>query len=273
MLKYLNIKFLMQVILSILLIVYIYKYYNIDGFKNIDDNYPANTQPEVLNYIPLNIYQTWKTDNLPPKMKKNIEYLIHANPEFKHHLYSDHDCRDFIKKHFHKDVLNAYDSLQPGAYKADLWRYCILYIKGGVYLDIKYQNYPGFRLIELLDTSHYVKDIENSGRGIYNAAIISYPGDYKLLKTIREIIKNVNNKYYGKSPLSPTGPLLLRKSFTNEEFNKLDMYLGEHNAQTAIFHNKKPILVMYNGYRDEQNDIKGYKSYSNMWMDREVYKN
>ena len=35
------------------------------------------------------------------------------------------------------DVLNAYDSLIPGAYKADLFRYLVLYREGGVYLDCK----------------------------------------------------------------------------------------------------------------------------------------
>ena len=269
-LKYLNIKNLLKLILMILFVVISYKYYNLEGFKN-NDNYPAKTQPKITNSIPLHIYQTWKDNDLPPKMKKSVEYLIYANPEFKHQLYTDNQCRDFIKTHFHKDVLDAYDNLRPGAYKADLWRYCILYIKGGIYLDIKYQTYPGFKLIHILDTAHYVKDNQESGAGVYNAAIITYPGDYKLLKSIREIINNVNNNYYGEGALSPTGPVLLRKYFTHEEYNKLDMSLGESNGQTAIFHNKQPILIMYNGYRDEQKHMNGYKSYFDMWTDREIY--
>lgn len=30
----------------------------------------------------------------------------------------------------------AYDALIPGAFKADLFRYCVLFIYGGVYADI-----------------------------------------------------------------------------------------------------------------------------------------
>jgi len=33
-------------------------------------------------------------------------------------------------------VKEAYDALIPGAFKADLFRYCVLFIYGGVYADI-----------------------------------------------------------------------------------------------------------------------------------------
>ena len=55
-------------------------------------------------------------------------------------------CREFIKNNFDLDILNAYDILKPGAFKADLWRCCILYIYGGIYLDIKYGCFAGFKL-------------------------------------------------------------------------------------------------------------------------------
>ena len=63
--------------------------------------------------IPLTIYQTWYTKDLPPKMHENVELLKKQNPEFEHFLYDDNDCRKFIKENFDKDVLNAYDSLIP----------------------------------------------------------------------------------------------------------------------------------------------------------------
>ena len=77
--------------------------------------------------IPLNIFQTWKTKELPPKMQEIVNKLKKQNPEFKHYLFDDNDCRNFIKKHFNKDVLQAFDNLIPGAYKADLFRYQILW--------------------------------------------------------------------------------------------------------------------------------------------------
>lgn len=38
--------------------------------------------------------------------------------------------------HFPAEVKEAYDDLIPGAFKADLFRYCVLFIYGGVYADI-----------------------------------------------------------------------------------------------------------------------------------------
>ena len=52
--------------------------------------------------------------------------ILNNNPEFNHYLYDDKMCREFIKQNFQK-CFYVFDKLKPGAYKADLWRYCILY--------------------------------------------------------------------------------------------------------------------------------------------------
>ena len=77
---------------------------------------------------------------LPPKMYE----CVHNNLIFNnvgldciHYLFNDADCRAFIINEYPPDVLTAYDRLIPTAFKADLWRYCVLYKYGGVYLDIK----------------------------------------------------------------------------------------------------------------------------------------
>ena len=53
-------------------------------------------------------------------------------------IYDDKEIIQFFKDHY-KDsdrYINKFNKLQ-GAHKADLWRYCVLYHYGGVYLDIK----------------------------------------------------------------------------------------------------------------------------------------
>ena len=117
--------------------------------------------------IPLDIYQTWFTKDLPPKMRERVELLKIQNPRFNHHLFDDNDCREFIKTHFQPDVLEAYDTLIPGAYKADLWRLCVLFINGGIYVDIKFCCVNGFKLIELTETEHLAKD--RPPNSIYNS--------------------------------------------------------------------------------------------------------
>ena len=165
--------------------------------------------------IPLDIYQTWFTKDLPQKMSERVELLKAQHPRFKHHLFDDNDCREFIKNNFKSDVLEAYDSLIPGAYKADLWRLCVLFIKGGIYLDIKLICINGFRLIELTENNHFVKD--RPVNSIYNALMACQKGNMFLYKCIRQIVENVKNKYYGNTPLSPTGPNMLGSVVINHK--------------------------------------------------------
>ena len=83
-----------------------------------------------------------KEVGLPPKMYECIVSNLIYNRvgiDCIHYLYNDDDCRAFIRDAFPPDVVAAYDLLIPTAFKADLWRYCVLYKFGGVYLDIKYK--------------------------------------------------------------------------------------------------------------------------------------
>ena len=172
--------------------------------------------PLKYNYnpiIPLKIFQTWYTKDLPQAMKERVEYLKETHPRFEHFLFDDNDCRKFIQDNFNSGVLNAYDRLIPGAYKADLWRYCVLYIHGGIYMDVKYYPINKFKLINLLEEEHWVLD--NDGNGVYNALMVCKAKNEILLKAIYQIVENVKNKYYGNSFLEPTGPGLLAKYFTN----------------------------------------------------------
>jgi mannosyltransferase OCH1-like enzyme len=112
---------------------------------------PFPMKNNLVSVIPLNLFQTWHTKDLPPKMKKCVESVKKENPDFTYYLMDDKDCRQFLIENFDKEIVWAYDSLIPGAYKADLWRYCILYKLGGIYMDIKYQCSNGFRLKALTD--------------------------------------------------------------------------------------------------------------------------
>lgn len=51
-------------------------------------------------------------------------------------FYTDKDIENFLSTHFPPEVRQAYDALLPGSFKADLFRYCVLLIYGGVYADI-----------------------------------------------------------------------------------------------------------------------------------------
>jgi len=221
--------------------------------------------------IPLHIYQTWHNKELDTKMQECVDTLILLNSEFEHHLYDDSDCADFIKHNFDVDVYLSYNSLLPGAYKADLWRYCVLYKNGGIYIDIKYCNTYDFKLISLTDSEYFVKDIDENGGGVYNAFMVCKPGNKKLLTCINNIVDNVKNKYYGQSDLEPTGPLLLKKEFTDTEIKNMRLSLGEKDCptKTCINLDGKPILSIYKEYYETRKENK--KDYHELWKNKQVY--
>jgi len=81
-----------------------------------------------ISNIPLNIFQSWGTLDLPLHMKNNVDKLQQDNPEFKYYLYDDNMSRNFIMEYFDNEIVYTFDKLKPGAFKSDLWRLCILYI-------------------------------------------------------------------------------------------------------------------------------------------------
>jgi mannosyltransferase OCH1-like enzyme len=222
--------------------------------------------------IPLNIYQSWEHRNLSVNMINNINLLIQNNPEFNYYLYSDDDCRYFIKKNFDKSVLDAFDSLIPGAYKSDLWRYCVLYKNGGIYIDIKFCSTES--LINLINkhTTYYVKDRKeySCDNGVYNGFIISPANNPVLLNCINQIVKNVKNKYYGKTPLDPTGPCLFGY-YINKLHNNNDIRLF-FDGKNIIDKNNNIVLFQYPSYRFEQRKMTSKSHYSILWALNNIYK-
>jgi mannosyltransferase OCH1-like enzyme len=235
------------------------------------------TSSNITPIIPLDIYQTWHTKKLPKYMKKCTESLQRDNPEFKYHLYDDADCREFIKDNFDNDVLYAYDTLIPGAYKADLWRYCILYKKGGIYLDIKYKCMNGFKLITLTDNEYFVKDryIGLGKHGIYNAFMICKSGNKQMIQCINQIVKNVKIRDYCTNPLEVSGPLLLIKYLTPGEIKNIRIKLDadEINQKFYLLLDNNPIITMYPEYRMEQKQTQKTKYYDTLWREKNIYNN
>jgi mannosyltransferase OCH1-like enzyme len=223
--------------------------------------------------VPFNLFQTWETKVLPPLMSQAVKYLTQENPEFTYYLYDDNDCREFIRLNYDFEVLDAYDKLIPGAYKADLWRLCILYKMGGVYLDIKYIPINGFKLYNLLEREHWTTDVNPSN--IYNAVLVCKAGNQILLNAINKIVENVQNKFYGNGFLEPTGPALLGKYFSNtEKYNsQLKHIANERDCDLKyILFKGKYVMKSYNGYFTERKLYSKLNHYSVLWNKKLIYK-
>jgi len=234
-------------------------------------NYKRNKKQVYNSVIPLKIYQTWHSKDLPARMKHSVEIIKAKHPRFEHILFDDNECRQFIAANFDSVVLKAFDSLIPGAYKADLWRYCILYKNGGIYLDIKYACINSFRFIELTEKEHWVLDI--NGNNIYNALIAVKPNNEICLKCINQIVENVRNRYYGSSCVDPTGPGLVSRFIGEERKNiELEHIFNKPTGDKFILYKNVAILKMFKGYYEEQDANKKVIHYEFLWNHRRIYK-
>jgi mannosyltransferase OCH1-like enzyme len=234
-------------------------------------NYLKNDYNPIM---PLKIFQTWYTKNLPNKMNERVELLKKNNPKFEYFLFDDNDCLNFIKEHFDKDVVFAYENLIPGAYKADLWRCCILYIYGGIYLDIKLLCINNFRLIELTEKNHFVKD-RLPPISIYNALMACEKGHPFLLMAIKQIVENVKNKYYGNSPLCPTGPNMLGNLILNNKLIINTDLIHYIKGGYIIYKNRFIISTEYPEYHTERLELHNKlntKRYDVLWFEKAIYK-
>lgn len=220
--------------------------------------------------IPLNVYSTWKTKLLPPHMSENYKNLVSQNNDCNFFLYDDADCRNFIKTFFPPKILVTYDKLIPTAYKADLWRYCVLYKYGGIYLDIKFKCINGFKLSQLTHQEHYVLDNGVPENGIYNGLMVCKKNSPFLIDCINEIIKNVKIKYYGNSPLYPTGPMLCRKIYPKYYDDK--HYPLVFKTDLNIYYNDCLVITQYPEYRNEQKNQQKIPHYTNLWINKKIYR-
>jgi hypothetical protein len=253
---------------------------NIKAKQLVKNPYNPPSSPNHL-VVPRKLFQTWYSKDLPPKMKENSDMIRKNNPELEYFLYDDKDCEEFIKTHFSDEVVKAYNTLLPGAYKADLWRYCVMYIQGGVYIDIKYQCVDGFKFVDIMDREHFVLERPYYWKpgtyGIYNALIVAKPGNPLLFECIQNIVRNTQINYYGYNPLYPTGPGLLGELYfgnINDNVSMIDNFdivFNMINGADVIIYKNQIILQSYPEYRKEQRAKQKNRHYTQLWHQRAIY--
>jgi mannosyltransferase OCH1-like enzyme len=231
--------------------------------------------PNEINGVPLKIYQSWQSHIVPANMKKTVLHVVEENPEFDYYLYSDADSRAFIKENYDDTVVKAFDSLRPGAYKSDLWRYCILYKQGGVYFDIK--MVPLIKIKQIIENNNivFVKDIGNSQKindCVWNGLMISPPGNKVFKHCIDEIVDNCELKLYKRNNLDITGPCLLgrmiKKHTPTDYFNNNILTL---TGTYIEYHNIPYFIREYPGYRREQGLFQKNQHYTTLYDKKQVY--
>jgi len=154
--------------------------------------------------IPKNIFQTWKTKPLTEDLENIMKTWIKMNPSYSYKFYDDNDCIEFMKN-FDQRVYRAYKKIIPGAFKADLWRYCVLFEFGGFYCDVDTicVGSIDYFLDETIDFTSPI-DIAMSKNYEYNLfnAFIGSKAKSKVMKNcIERVVYNVENMIVDINPL------------------------------------------------------------------------
>jgi len=216
------------------------------------------------------------------------------SPEYAFYCYDDNDCLRFLLEHFPKRIHDAFEKLNPGAFKSDLFRYCLLYIQGGVYIDAnKKLLKPLHQLIQPTTEMMLVMDRRVNTIGfhlhpdrelqpIYQAFLAAVPRHPFLRSCIEQSVHNIETNYYGETPLDITGPSMMGYQFhrfygdwlnegltsnslvvlKNERYGR---YVKDIDGERVI-HTRMP--------NKEKNQKRLWKQdyYSTLWKKREVYK-
>jgi hypothetical protein len=184
-----------------------------------------------MSLIPKTIYQSWKTTDVPKAMARNIEKIKSMNPEYNYQFYTDDDCRKFLMDNFGVNYVNAFDVLVSGAFKCDFWRYAVLYVNGGVYMDMDLSPVKPFREI-LKDSDRFVSVVDRCWGatddipGIYQAFIACEPKSKILYDSLNLAYYNIVSRKISTNKLDITGPSVMAIAF--------NLYLNKQNTYTSL---------------------------------------
>jgi hypothetical protein len=224
-------------------------------------------------------------DPLPPRIADNIASLKAVYPRANHHLLGDAELRRFIGGHFAAGVLEAYDTLTPYAFKADLARYCLLFAKGGLYADL------GVRFINPMPVPPGAgigcfRDLtgsSNTSWAVSNTIIYAAPERLELKLAIDLVVANCGERHYGANALCPTGPVLFGRALAMA-YRAEDCFVGELRRLTPDLANPNVGYVAPDGtivgLRARQAEaipyvaslgLAGTNNYADLWHSRLVY--
>uniref|UniRef100_A0A6C0D2V6 Alpha 1,4-glycosyltransferase domain-containing protein n=1 Tax=viral metagenome TaxID=1070528 RepID=A0A6C0D2V6_9ZZZZ len=188
--------------------------------------------PTRTQTIPRQIFLTWKDNNLPSNVLDNWKVL---NPSYNVHLYTDDDCYEFLLQTFSKEYADYFREIPFGPIKADWWRICILYTKGGVYVDADVEPI-GVPFDSILHDCTSFTCIGNTNDHVFQA-ILAFPANDPILEECITLL-------YDKRPMV--------QNYIQQKRNDFSFY-GTLSGTSDMYHS---ILRFFN-----QNKIYGDSYY------------
>ena len=143
-------------------------------------------------FIPKNIYFTYyDLQKIPKYVINNINKYCSG---YNIHYYDDNKCIEFLLSNYGHNYVNIFNNFKLGAHKADFFRFCILYLYGGFYFDIKtnFQKHID-NIFQTNIHNIWYTVICDSKKCLYNGIIVTYPRNYIMKYMIKFIATNNNS--------------------------------------------------------------------------------
>lgn len=222
-------------------------------------------------------------DELSPFLQYATGTVKAAFPDATHTVYTKDTLRQFIADNYSEQVLWAYDCLQPYSYKADLGRFCLLNKLGGWYMDIAVRMVNPVEMGPRIEFLAF-RDIQRFSYTSWACAttvLYSRPDNIALQTAIDLIVDNCREKYYGITPLCPTGPTLLGQALASNR-GHVNFIYGDYLELTPTHEQKNRAFVLPDGTimawskPSGGGDLtgvgaKGVNNYNELWAQRRVY--
>ena len=190
--------------------------------------------------IEKNIFQSWYTTVLHPRIQEKIDKLKENNSEYNYFLYTDEDMDRFVNENYPGEISECYNKLNIIVAKVDFWRYLVLYKYGGVYLDMDSSiEVPLKDFIQ--DEDSAIITAERNPNVYVQWALIFSKGHPILKKTIEFVVDNIKNNRYPNDIHRMTGPTVYSCAINAihlEYFNTIIFHYTIHpNTNITYKHN------------------------------------
>lgn len=198
--------------------------------------------------IPKIIWQTHETsyDELPDLYKTNSQtYKDLEGWEYRYHSNADRET--FIAEHF-PQYLYLYSHIALGIYRADFWRYLVLYKYGGFYADMDSRLFydENDHFAKTINDPNATFNVVTSENDLFNNWLILCSKDNPIMKDIIDAMVSKCIEFYNEAPPSTIIPAA-------DPFRWIDA-TGPELYSSIIKKHIKDISYVY-GHRDEVYDL------------------
>jgi len=213
-------------------------------------------------------------DALPPPAAEEIRSHAGGDP---YRMWFLDDARALISDVYGLEVLTAFDTLRPFAYKADLARYCIVNHIGGLYIDLAVTDFLGFDVGDYEFVGFRDGNSAKTSWKVANHMFYSAKDSPILQASISECVENVGRRFYGKDPHFPTGPSVLGRAVANRSL-EVSILIGDYwwlkrrrNKYTLPDRGVIARGKVGGRHLGGVSRVPGGNNYNTMWRERSIY--